>query len=161
MCLWCKRQSVLLFLLSCYLAVFSIFSCFSCSPWLNGWVVCIVAMAPIHHECRSLQRSGVSLSLLRTWDCMFCGRICGSAYPLPSTWPALGIYSLPSGNIESIHSRGLARTDVARQSIIDTLLPYGAHTQFVSQPSAQRVSVLMCSWATLVGKWRDDLPVIQ
>ena len=42
-----------------------------------------------------------------------------------------------------------------------TLLPYGAYTQFVSQPAAQRVSVLMCSCATLVGKWRDDLPVIQ
>ena len=85
---------------------------------------------------------------------MFCGRICGSAYPLPSTWPALGIYCLPSGNIESIHSRGLARTNVMRQSIIDTLLPYGAYTQFVSQPAAQRVSVLMCSCATLVVKWR-------
>ena len=113
---------------------------------------------PSEQRCFVFGFEDVGLHVL--WTAAF-GRICESGYPLPWTWPALGIYCLPSGNIESIHSRGLARTDVARQSIIDTLLPYGAYTQFVSQPAAQRVSVLMCSCATLVGKWRDDLPVIQ
>ena len=101
-------------------------------------------MAPIHMSVAAFRAAVFSLSVLRTWDYMFCGLMLDMRVWLSPPLDLACPRDLPRGKIKFIHSIGLARTNVARHPIIDVYIVaiWRLYT-IVSQPAEQRVSVLM------------------
>ena len=86
-------------------------------------------MAPIHMSVAAFRAAVFSLSVLRTWDYMFCGLMLDMRVWLSPPLDLACPRDLPRGKIKFIQEDWRGLTLRGTPSLTSTLLLYGAYTQ--------------------------------